>query len=43
VLAAQKTAVEDLKQQLRDVNDRVEIVKRRARVEGAMVRGGQSV
>jgi hypothetical protein len=38
VLAAQKTAVEDLKQQLRDVNDRVEIVKRRTRVEGAMRR-----
>jgi hypothetical protein len=38
VLAAQKTAVEDLKQQLCDVNDRVEIVKRRTRVEGAMRR-----
>jgi len=36
VLAAQKTAVEDLKQQLRAVNDRVEIVKRRTRAEGAM-------
>lgn len=35
VLAAQKIAVEDLKQQLRDVNDRVETVKRRARIEAA--------
>jgi len=35
VLAAQKIAVEDLKRQLRDVNDRVETVKRRARIEAA--------
>jgi len=35
VLAAQTTAVEDVKQQLRDVNDRVEMVKRRARIEAA--------
>ena len=35
VLAAQKSAVEDLKEQLRDVNDRVEGVKRHARIEAA--------
>jgi hypothetical protein len=35
VLAAQKSAVEDLKEQLRDVNDRVEGVKRHARLEAA--------
>ena len=32
---AQKVAVEDLKQQLRDVNDRVELLKRNARVAAA--------
>ena len=35
VLAAQKSAVEDLKEHLRDVNDRVEGVKRHARIEAA--------
>jgi phage I-like protein len=35
VLAAQKSAVEDLKKQLVDVNGRVEVVKRRARIEAA--------
>lgn len=35
VMGAQHAAVEELKQQLRDVNDRVEAVKRRARIEAA--------
>jgi hypothetical protein len=41
VLAAQHAAVEDLKQQLRDVNDRIEGVRRRARIAEARERLGK--
>ena len=42
-LVAQKTAVDDLKEQLRPVNDRVEALKRDARIQEARRRGGASV
>ena len=42
-LVAQKTVVDDLKEQLRSVNDRVEALRRDARIQEARRRGGASV